>query len=107
MLTSLLMTFWPLILSDKKGSDRKWLKLEKLHQMSVMPAPCPKVPLVCKAVTVPTEYRVTIRLDTTLCDQLTARGNQGPPLAAIVGQALADYLARQPDTLTPAWRKPA
>jgi hypothetical protein len=43
-----------------------------------------------------TEYRVTIRLAPDLYAQLEARGSQGQPLAAIVRDALEQYLARQP-----------
>jgi hypothetical protein len=54
----------------------------------------------------PDAYRVTIRLSPDLYAQLEARGSQGQPLAAIVRDALADYLARQPaqpgDTNEPA-----
>jgi hypothetical protein len=45
----------------------------------------------------PDEYRVTIRLSPELYAQLEARGSHGQPLAAIVRDALADYLARQPE----------
>ena len=48
------------------------------------------------------EHRVTIRLPDDLYTQLAARGSQGQPLAAIVRQALIDYLARQPDHPTSA-----
>jgi hypothetical protein len=44
----------------------------------------------------PDEYRVTIRLSPELYAQLTAHGRHGQPVAAIVRQALAEYLARQP-----------
>jgi len=47
----------------------------------------------------PEEYRVTIRLTPALYAQLQARGSQGLPLAAIVRQALVEYLARQPDSM--------
>ena len=50
----------------------------------------------------PDAYRVTIRLSPELYAQLTARGRQGQPLAAVVRQALADYLTRQPDEPTSA-----
>ena len=43
------------------------------------------------------EFRVTIRLTPELYAQLEARGSQGQPLAAIVRQALVDYLSRQPE----------
>jgi len=43
------------------------------------------------------EFRVTIRLTPELYAQLEARGRQGQPLAAIVRQALVDYLSRQPE----------
>jgi hypothetical protein len=43
------------------------------------------------------DYRVTLRLSPELYAQLHARGSQGQPLAAIVRQALVEYLARQPD----------
>jgi hypothetical protein len=46
------------------------------------------------------EHRVTIRLPNDLYAQLAARGSQGLSLAAIVRQALVDYLARQPEDLT-------
>jgi hypothetical protein len=39
-------------------------------------------------------FRVTIRLTPELYAQLQARGSHGPPLAAIVRQALVEYLAR-------------
>ncbi len=45
----------------------------------------------------PDEYRVTIRLSPALYAQLETRGSHGLPLAAIVRDALADYLARQPE----------
>jgi hypothetical protein len=45
----------------------------------------------------PRERRVTIHLDAETYAQLEARGHAGQPLAAIVRQALEDYLARQPD----------
>jgi hypothetical protein len=45
----------------------------------------------------PDEYRVTIRLSPDLYAQLEARGSHGQPLAAIVRDALIDYLARQPE----------
>jgi hypothetical protein len=45
----------------------------------------------------PDEYRVTIRLAPDLYAQLEARGSHGQPLAAIIRDALADYLARQPE----------
>ena len=44
------------------------------------------------------EARVTIRLSPELYTQLQARGSHGQPLAAIVRQALVEYLARQPET---------
>jgi hypothetical protein len=43
------------------------------------------------------EYRVTIRLSPELYAQLQARGSHGQPLAAIVRQAVVEYLARQPE----------
>jgi hypothetical protein len=43
-------------------------------------------------------YRVTIRLPPELYAQLEARGSHGQPMAAIVRQALVEYLARQPHT---------
>jgi len=43
------------------------------------------------------EHRITIRLDDATYAQLEVRGSQGQPLAAIVRQALLEYLARQPD----------
>jgi hypothetical protein len=42
-------------------------------------------------------HRVMIRLSPDLYAQLAARGSSGQPLAAIVRQALMDYLARQPE----------
>jgi len=42
-------------------------------------------------------HRIMIRLSPELYAQLEARGSQGQPLAAIVRQALVDYLARQPE----------
>jgi predicted transcriptional regulator len=45
----------------------------------------------------PDEYRVTIRLSPDLYAQLEACGSQGQPLAAIVRDALVEYLARQPE----------
>src|SRR5262249_13612958 len=48
----------------------------------------------------PDEYRVTIRLSPELYAQLQAHGSHGQPLAAIVRDALLDYLARQPDRPT-------
>jgi hypothetical protein len=44
----------------------------------------------------PEEHRVTTRLAPEIYAQLQARGGQGQPLAAIVRQALVDYLSRQP-----------
>jgi hypothetical protein len=46
----------------------------------------------------PDDHRVTIRLSPELYTQLQARGRQGQPLAAIVRQALVEYLARPPGT---------
>jgi hypothetical protein len=46
----------------------------------------------------PDEYRVTVRLSPELYAQLEARGSHGQPLAAIVRQALLEYVARQPET---------
>src|SRR6266567_7758357 len=45
----------------------------------------------------PDEYRVTIRLSPDIYAQLEVRGSQGQPLAAIVREALVDYLSRQPE----------
>jgi response regulator of citrate/malate metabolism len=42
-------------------------------------------------------YRVTIRLTPEVYAQLEAHGRSGKPLAAIVRDALLDYLARQPE----------
>jgi hypothetical protein len=53
-------------------------------------------PVPCEASAMPDEYRVTIRLSPELYAQLTAHGRHGQPVAAIVRQALAEYLARQP-----------
>jgi hypothetical protein len=50
----------------------------------------------------PDEYRVTIRLSPELSAQLEARGRHGQPLAAIVRQALLEYVTRQPETPLPA-----
>src|SRR6516162_1084268 len=50
----------------------------------------------------PDEYRVTIRLSPELYAQLEAHGSQGQPMAAIVRQALVDYLARPPAESTSA-----
>jgi hypothetical protein len=44
------------------------------------------------------DFRVTIRLPPELYAQLEARGSHGQPMAAIVRQALLEYLARQPHT---------
>ncbi len=44
----------------------------------------------------PDDHRVTIRLSPELYAQLEARGSRGQPLAAIIRDALTDYLARQP-----------
>jgi hypothetical protein len=44
------------------------------------------------------ERRVTIRLTPDLYAQLEACGSHGQPLAAIVRQALLEYVARQPET---------
>lgn len=44
------------------------------------------------------DYRVTIRLSPELYAQLQARGSHGQPLAAIVREALVEYLSRQPAT---------
>jgi hypothetical protein len=44
------------------------------------------------------EYRVTIRLTPDIYALLEARGSRGLPLAAIVREALIDYLTRQPGT---------
>ena len=41
-------------------------------------------------------YRVAIRLTPEVYAQLEAQGRAGKPLAAIVRDALVDYLARQP-----------
>jgi len=45
----------------------------------------------------PDAYRVTIRLSPELYAQLEARGSHGQPLAAIVRDALEQYLPRQPE----------
>src|SRR5215471_17569913 len=44
-------------------------------------------------------HRLMIRLSPEIYAQLEARGSSGQPLAAIVRQALIDYLARQPEQL--------
>jgi predicted transcriptional regulator len=44
----------------------------------------------------PAMYRVTIKLSPELYAQLQARGRHGQPLAAIVREAIAAYLTRQP-----------
>jgi hypothetical protein len=44
------------------------------------------------------EFRVTIRLSAELYAQLQAHGSHGQLLAAIVREALTEYLARQPTT---------
>src|SRR5689334_10618186 len=44
----------------------------------------------------PGEHRVTIRIPESLYTQLAARGSHGQPLAAIIREALEDYLMRQP-----------
>jgi hypothetical protein len=49
-----------------------------------------------EACTMPDDYRVTIRLSPELYAQLEALSRHGAPVAAIVRQALADYLARPP-----------
>jgi hypothetical protein len=41
-------------------------------------------------------YRMTIRLTPAVYAQLEAQGRSGKPLAAIIRDALLDYLARQP-----------
>src|SRR5215468_8514732 len=48
----------------------------------------------------PDEYRVTIRLSPELYAQLAAHGSHRQPVAAIVRNALLDYLSRQPETPT-------
>ena len=50
----------------------------------------------------PEEYRLTIRLPPDLYAQRAARGSHGQPLAAILREALVDYLARQPGRPPPA-----
>jgi len=45
----------------------------------------------------PQSYRLMIRLTPDLYAQLEACGSSGQPLAAIVRQALIDYLTRQPE----------
>jgi hypothetical protein len=45
----------------------------------------------------PKPHRVMIRLSPALYAQLEARGSHGQPLAAIVRQALVDYLTQQPE----------
>jgi hypothetical protein len=47
------------------------------------------------------EHRLTIRLDDVLYAQLAACGSRWQPLAAIVRQALTEYVARQPETPPP------
>jgi hypothetical protein len=42
-------------------------------------------------------HRVMIRLSPEIYAQLAARGRSGQPLAAIIRQALIDYLAQQPE----------
>jgi hypothetical protein len=44
-------------------------------------------------------HRVMIRLSPELYAQLAAHGSSGQPLAAIVRQALSEYLAKQPEQL--------
>ena len=44
----------------------------------------------------PEGYRLTLRLTPDLYAQLQARGSHGQTLAAILREALIDYLARQP-----------
>jgi len=46
----------------------------------------------------PEEHRITLRLTPELYAQLEARGRSGKPLAAIVRDALVEYLSRQPAT---------
>jgi hypothetical protein len=46
------------------------------------------------------EHRLTIRLDAALYAQLAACGSQGQPLAAIVRQALLEYVP------PPRWTPP-
>ena len=50
----------------------------------------------------PDEHRITLRLTPELYAQLQARGSHGQPLAAILREALVDYLARQPRQPAPA-----
>jgi hypothetical protein len=45
------------------------------------------------------EHRVTIRLTPDVYALLEARGSRGLPLAAIVREALIDYLNRQPEAV--------
>jgi hypothetical protein len=45
------------------------------------------------------EHRVTIRLTPDVYALLEARGSRGLPLAAIVREALIDYLTRQPEAV--------
>jgi hypothetical protein len=47
-------------------------------------------------------HRVMVRLSPELYAQLAARGSSGQPLAAIIRQALIDYLAQQPEQPTRA-----
>jgi hypothetical protein len=51
-------------------------------------------------------HRLMIRLSPELYAQLAARGRSGQPLAAIVRDALADYLARQPEQPRAASEQP-
>jgi hypothetical protein len=53
--------------------------------------------MTCEACTMPDEHRLTIRLPADLYTQLVARAAAGPPLAALVRQALLEYVARQPE----------
>jgi hypothetical protein len=54
----------------------------------------------------PPATRLMIRLSPELYAQLAARGRSGQPLAAIVRDALADYLARQPEQPRAATEQP-
>jgi len=54
----------------------------------------------------PPATRLMIRLSPELYAQLAARGRSGQPLAAIVRDALVDYLARQPEQPRAATQQP-
>jgi hypothetical protein len=55
----------------------------------------PCAPMPWKAAAMPDEHRLTIRLPQELYAQLASCGWPGQPLAAIVRQALQEYVARQ------------